>query len=155
MTDIMRRALSYYDASYPPELTGGGSAGPHITSIVPTSIPTALLATITVTGRGFEAGSSAEVDGLAQSTTFVSATELTFDTTPASSGLTFVSIRNVDDNESNSVPLTVTDDPPTVQVEAEEATTEAEPEPEPEPEPTPEDDPPTGGTGPKRRKPRA
>ena len=123
MVDV-RFALDYYNQSYPASLTGGGSTGPHIAGLTPTNISTGSLTTVTVTGHGFEVGSSAEVDGAGQTTAFVSATELTFDTTPATAKLAFVSVRNLDSSESNSVPLTIQDDPPTVQ--AEQAPTETD-----------------------------
>lgn len=116
MTDVMgrvlRSALAYYDQSLPPDLLGGGGkppqSNPHITSIAPNPVaesPTA--ETFTVTGTEFESGSVVEINGGAQTTTYVSATSLTFDYAPAVVGTVMVTVRNPDNGESNSVPLVV------------------------------------------------
>jgi hypothetical protein len=153
MSDTMRRALAYYDQSYPASITGGVSTDPHITSLTPSTVSAAAgPTTIDVEGTGFVAGSSVEVDGAAQTTTFVDATSVTISYDPVTAGTVVFTVRNPDDSESNDALFLIgaIQDEPTKQ--------EAEPEPEPEPEPeeaSNEANDQSGGTGPKRRKPRA
>jgi hypothetical protein len=97
--------------SYPPSVWAPpGPVDPHITALAPStgSLAAAPL-TVTVTGTGFEAGSVVEVDQVpATSTVFVSATELTATFTPTVEGAAAFTVRNVNDEESNSTPYTVT-----------------------------------------------
>ena len=132
------RALSYYDQTVPPSLfTGGGSTDPHINSLTPNSIPQGVApVVVSVQGSKFVSGSEAEVDGVAQATTFVTAAHLTFPFTPDTVGEFVVTVRNPNDEESNDVVMTVT---LVAQADEEQAAdsqlSETEPEPEPEPEP--------------------
>jgi hypothetical protein len=81
---------------------------PHITSITPTGISAAAAATtLTVNGYNFESGSVVEVNQSAQATTFVSAAKLTISFDPAAAGPVSFSVRNPNEEESNSVPYTV------------------------------------------------
>jgi hypothetical protein len=112
MTDIsaqLRRAAEVYDASYPPELWGGGSApDPHIDSLVPaTASAAAGPATVTVNGSNFEATSDVEINGAAQATTFVSSTVVTVSYDPSTAGTVQFTVRNDSGKESNSVPFIV------------------------------------------------
>jgi hypothetical protein len=133
MSDILRRAQGYYDASYPPWIHEGTPGGPTITLLSPNTGTVAVLVTIEVDGSGFVAGSTVEVNGAAQATTFVSATELTADYTPATIGAKQVTVRNPDDSESNDAAFLVTEEPPTIA---------AQEETQPEPEPPPSEPPP-------------
>jgi hypothetical protein len=105
LTDLAR----YYDQSYPPSLWGGGAAvDPHIDTLAPnTGSAAAGPIAVTVTGTNFEAGSVIEVDQVALPTTFVSATSLTTSYDPATAGTKLFTVRNPNDEESNSVPFTV------------------------------------------------
>jgi hypothetical protein len=103
----------YYEQSYPMAKLlaggGGGGADPNITTLVPATGVAAALATVQVNGSNFEAGSVVEVDQApATSTTYVSATRLTATFTPAAAGTVQITVRNVNDEESNSAPFTVT-----------------------------------------------
>jgi IPT/TIG domain len=106
----------YWDQSYPADiLNGGGGPGPDtdpaILSLTPNSISIAngIAQVVTITGFKFVAGSIAEVDGAAQSTTFVNVGSLTFVFDPTGkTGTVQVTVRNPDDAESNDAPLTVT-----------------------------------------------
>jgi len=99
---------SYYDESYPPSLWGGGSgADPHINVIDPNpGIAVGSPITFTVHGSGFSATSVVEVDHVPQTTTFVNGTTLTFILPPVP-GTFEVTVRNADEQESNSVTLEV------------------------------------------------
>lgn len=136
MTDLLRRAAAYYDASYPPDILGGGGgpggpSDPHITSLAPnTAEEDTGTVTVNVNGRDFGVASQAEVDGAAQATTFVNSGHVTFgfDTT-AGAGTYNVSVRNVDDAESNDVAFTVTaaaEEPEAPPPEEDEAPEDAE-----------------------------
>ena len=136
MTDTAR----YYEESYPPSLWGGGGGGPvdpHINSLTPATASAAGGAvTVTVAGSNFEAGSVVEIDHVAQATTFVSATSLTVSYDPAAAGTVQFTVRNVNDEESNSVPFIAT-----------ALADDEEPPPEPEGEETPASEPdPQSGT---------
>jgi hypothetical protein len=102
---------NYYDESYPPSLWGGGGGGPldpQITTLAPnTGSAAAGPITVTVTGSNFESGSVIEIDQVAQATTFVSATSLTTSYDPTVAGTVLFTVRNVNDEESNSVPFIV------------------------------------------------
>jgi hypothetical protein len=136
MSDIMRRAQAYYDASYPPWIHEGTPGGPTITLLSPNVGVTGTQVTVEVDGTGFVAGSTVEVNGAALTTVFVSATELTADYTPATPGTKQFTVRNPDDSESNDAVFVVTDEPPTVAAQE-----ETQPEPPPT-EPPPTTDPP-------------
>jgi hypothetical protein len=101
----------YYDESYPPSLWGGGTPGvpdPHIDTLAPSSGSAAAgPITITVTGSNFEAGSVVEVDQAPVTTAFVSATSLTATYDPSTTGTKLFTVRNPNEEESNSVPFTV------------------------------------------------
>lgn len=102
--------LGYYDTSYPPSVwTPPGPVDPSITSLDPTTGSAAAgPLTVTVHGSNFEAGSVVEVDQLpATSTVFVSATELTATFDPSAAGTVQFTVRNPNDEESNSVPFVV------------------------------------------------
>ncbi len=111
MTDIpvTRRPLSAYDASYPPSvLNGGGGPDPSITTLTPSTVSAAAgPTTITVAGTNFEAGSVVEINQAAQATTYVSPTSLTISYDPPTAGTVQFTVRNPNDEESNSVPFVV------------------------------------------------
>jgi hypothetical protein len=103
--------------SYPPSVFGGGGApkDPHIDSLLPATGVVGIAASVQVTGSNFEAGAAVELDQAPVSTAYVSATELTATFTPASAGSKAITVRLANDEESNSVPFTVTaaeEDPP-------------------------------------------
>jgi hypothetical protein len=134
MTDTARRLEelgAYYDASLPPALY----ADPHINSLTPATASAAAGAvTVTVAGYNFEAGSVVEIATAAQPTTYVSPTALTVSYDPAAAGTFFFTVRNPNDEESNSVAFTVA-----AEAAADETSTEPEPTEEPcEPEAEPE-----------------
>ena len=103
----------YFDQSYPPSLWGGGGGpggpdDPTISSLVPaTGSAAAGPITVHVHGTRYEAGSVVEIDQAAQATTFVSATELTVSYDPAAAGTVLFTVRNPNDEESNSSPFVV------------------------------------------------
>jgi hypothetical protein len=81
---------------------------PHITSITPTGISAAAAATtLTVNGYNFENGSVVEINQAAQTTTFVSASKLTISYDPTAAGPVSFTVRNPNEEESNTVPYTV------------------------------------------------
>lgn len=101
----------YYEQSYPPSIygPGPGPVDPDITSLAPTTGSAAAgPISVQVHGAGFEAGSVVEIDGAAQATTYVSATELSISFDPAAAGNVVFTVRNPSDAESNSVPFVVT-----------------------------------------------
>ncbi|HKY68599.1 MAG TPA: IPT/TIG domain-containing protein [Acidimicrobiales bacterium] len=110
MSDIgttLRRASQVYADSYPPDVLN--LIDPHIASLVPSTVSAAAAATIVqVNGTNFEAGSVVEVNQVAQATTFVSATQLTISFDPAAAGPVQFTVRNPNEEESNSVTFTVT-----------------------------------------------
>lgn len=145
MTDTlsgMQRILTYYDQSLPPDLlTGGGSTDPHINSLTPnTRVVGGAAADISVQGRNFSAGSTVEIDGEGQATTFVTAAHITFNYDPTTVGEFIVTVRNLNDDESNDMVLTVS---PGAQADEEQAADSqlSEPEVEDQPEPEPPDGP--------------
>ena len=82
---------------------------PTITSLNPNTLPASAAATlITVTGTLFEAGSVVEVNQVAQATTFVNSTTLTIMYDPTAAGTAEFTVRNPNNEESNSVPFTIT-----------------------------------------------
>jgi IPT/TIG domain len=88
-----------------------GPAGPDpsITSLNPNTASAAAGAvTVTVTGTLFVSGSTIEIDQAAVPTTFVSATSLTTSYDPSTTGVKQFTVRNPNNEESNSVPFTVT-----------------------------------------------
>jgi len=97
----------YYDTSYPPSLWGGG-ADPAITTLVPSTVSAAAgPTTIQVNGTNFVSGSVVEVNQVAQPTTFVSATRLTISYDPSTAGTVQFTVRNPNEEESNSVAFVV------------------------------------------------
>jgi hypothetical protein len=129
MTDLLRRAATYYDASYPPDVLGGGGGGPrdpHISALTPnTAVEGAGATLVTVDGSAFDADAEVEADGAALATTVVSGTQLTASYDVGAAGVVMFSVRNVATTaESNSVPFTVT--------AAQEAPEEGETEPPPD-----------------------
>jgi IPT/TIG domain len=97
----------YYDASYPPEVYGGGgtpAVAPTLTWIEPASgalISTPI--TLTITGTGFKPDVVVKAGGVALPTTFVSATSATATyTTPATAQTVLINVTNVADNKSSS-----------------------------------------------------
>lgn len=90
---------------------GDGETGtdPHITSLSPSTLPvTASATTITVTGLNFVSGSEIEINHVARATTFVSATSLTTSWDPTVAGTMEFTVRNPNEEESNSVNFIVT-----------------------------------------------
>jgi hypothetical protein len=71
--------------------------GPGVTSVAPTSGPTAGGTTITITGTGFVSGATVRVNGVsATGVTFVSATQLRANTPAASAGTYAIQVTNPD-----------------------------------------------------------
>jgi IPT/TIG domain len=97
--------------SYPFYISGGatGDGDPDITTVTPSTLPaTAGPTLITVTGTDFVAGSVIEVGAAALATTFVNATTLTTTFDPSTPGVKLITVRNPNDEESNSFPFVVT-----------------------------------------------
>lgn len=100
-----------YEESYPPSLWGGGGGpdDPHIDTLAPaTGSAAAGPIAITVTGVRFEDGAEVEFNQVAAPTTYVSATTLTTSYDPSAAGTVQVTVRNPNDEESNSVAFLVT-----------------------------------------------
>jgi hypothetical protein len=91
--------------------------GPVLTSLDPTSAPTGAILNIKVTGTGFVDGAFARINGMARTTTFVSATEVTVEHigTGMPQGPYDLVVVNPGTAESNALPFTVTPPPPVVQ----------------------------------------
>jgi hypothetical protein len=119
MSDILRQASRYYDQSYPPYLHEGTPGGPSITTLSPNTGAIDALVTVYVDGTGFVNGSVVEVNGIALTTVFVSATQITADYTPTTAGTKQFTVRNPDDSESNDAVFLATDEPPTVAAQEE------------------------------------
>ena|SRR6478735_283836 len=102
-------AAGYYDSSYPPSIFGPPVVvDPSITALLPTTVSAAAgPTTVQVNGTNFEAGSVIEIDQVAVPTTFVSATRLTTSYDPSVAGTVAFTVRNVNDEESNSVSFVV------------------------------------------------
>jgi hypothetical protein len=82
---------------------------PAITTLAPNTVAASAGPTlITVTGTNFVSGSVIEIDQVAQPTTFVSATTLTTNYDPTVAGSPVFTVRNPNEEESNSVTFTVT-----------------------------------------------
>jgi len=103
-------AAGYYDQSYPPSIFGPpAAADPSISALLPTTVSAAAgPTTVQVNGTNFEAGSVIEIDQVAVPTTFVSATRLTTSYDPTVAGTVVFTVRNPNDEESNSVSFVVT-----------------------------------------------
>lgn len=106
----IRRALETYDASYPPDILNGGT-DPHITTITPST--TALDSggtTATLEGRNFAADSVVEINQAEVQSVFNSATQMQFETDLDTLGVGVhgVTVRNADDEESNTASFTIT-----------------------------------------------
>jgi IPT/TIG domain len=101
--------IGYYEQSYPPSIfVPPGPPDPTITSLVPaTGSAAAGPLTVQVNGTLFEAGSVVEVDQVAVTTVFVSATELTATFDPSVAGTVAFTVRNPNNEESNSAPFIV------------------------------------------------
>jgi IPT/TIG domain len=84
--------------------------GPRITSSSPESFVIGTVNNIEVMGSGFVDGSEIELDGSAQSTTFVDSNHLSAVgyTAPATPGTVTITVRNPDDSESNDWSCTIT-----------------------------------------------
>jgi hypothetical protein len=140
---LLRRVLDTYDNSYPPSILGGGGGSPtdpHIDTVVPNSFPVTTTTIITITGRNFSIESVIEIDQLAVVGQANTEEEMIYNVVSGSLGVGThqVTVRNIDDQESNSVPIVVT---ATVVEDEPEPETESEPEPQPEPEPEPQPEP--------------
>jgi len=128
--------LGYYESSYPPSVWGGGSGGPadpSITSLVPnTGSAAAGPISVQVNGTRFEAGSVVEVAQAPVTTVYVSATQLTATFDPPAAGTVQFTVRNPNEEESNSVPFTVSalaaEDVSTLTVEEVQSFVRAHPE---------------------------
>ena len=106
VSSVLRRASTIYDGSYPPEVLG--IVDPHINSLVPSTVSAAAGATtITVNGTNFEAGSEVEINGAPQVTTYVSPTALTISYDPTVAATVMFTVRNPNEEESNSVAFVV------------------------------------------------
>ena len=90
--------------------SGGGSADdPHISSISPATLAAPAAATVmTVTGTNFVSGATIDIDQVAVATTFVSATSLTTSWDPTVAKAYVFTVRNPNEEESNSFSYTVT-----------------------------------------------
>jgi len=100
----------YYDGSYTREILGLPPLvpDPHIDSLTPSSGSAAAGAiAVQVDGSNFEAGSVVEIDQVLNASTYVSATRLTTSFDPTAAGVVLFTVRNPNDEESNSVPFTV------------------------------------------------
>jgi IPT/TIG domain len=105
MSDIMRRASTIYDASYPPAVL---APDPHITTLVPSTASAAGgPVTVQVNGTDFLPTAVVEINQAAQPTTYVSATRLTVSYDPSAAATAQFTVRQ-DPHESNSVAFTVT-----------------------------------------------
>ena len=111
LADSLRRVAAVqavYDASYPPDVLANPD-DPHIASLSPSSGSAAAgPILITVNGTNFVAGSVVEIAQQEQPTTFVDATHLTVNWDPPAPITVNFTVRNPDDEESNSVPFNVT-----------------------------------------------
>jgi hypothetical protein len=141
MSDMMGRlrvAARYYDESYPPDLYDPTELQPSIASLAPSSIVIATPTTVTVTGTNFDASRSVVwVDGVAQATTYISATSVSYQAEGDQVGSQTVVVHN-GSRISNPVELTVT----ATAGELETATTPPPVDPPPPVEPPPPDPPP-------------
>jgi hypothetical protein len=112
MSDLGTYIRGYYDQAYYP---GMGTPvppapDPTIGALVPATASVAGGALdVQVNGTEFVAGSKVEVDGAEITTTFVSATELTANYTPAGAARTVqFTVRNPSGKESNDSPFVIT-----------------------------------------------
>ena len=132
MSDVMsrlRQLSEVYSQSYPPSIHYTPT-GPHINSLTPSTMSAAGGAkTITVAGTGFVTGCHVEIDGLQQTTTFVSATSVTISYAPVGAQMVVFTVRNPDTSESNDVLFAVS-----ALSEDALAAQQAETNPDPEPE---------------------
>lgn len=97
----------YYDQSYPPWVFTPGPV-PAVTTLAPSSIVVDTPTLVTVTGTGFTPQSKVAVDGVRQSTTFVSATSLTYTAEADEAGAQDVRVVDQFGQVSNAASLTVT-----------------------------------------------
>lgn len=102
-------AAGYYDQSYPPSLFGPPAlVDPSISALSPSTVSAAAgPLTVQVNGSHFEAGSVIEIDHAGVPTTFVSAARLTTSFDPSVAGTVVFTVRNPNDEESNSVNFVV------------------------------------------------
>ena len=92
-----------------PGWASGGVSDPHISSISPSTLAApAAAALVTVTGTQFVSGATIEIDNVAVATTFVSATTLTTSWDPTVAKTYVFTVRNPNEEESNSVNFVVT-----------------------------------------------
>lgn len=116
MSDIsaqLRRASEVYSDSYPPDILAGGS-DPHINTVVPaTTAVNSGLTIATLNGRNFAEDSVVEVNQAGVQSLFVSATQMQFETDLVALGVGThqVTVRNINDEESNSAAFTITAPP--------------------------------------------
>lgn len=100
----------YFDGSYTREILGLPPLipDPHIDTLTPaTGSAAAGPIAVQVDGSNFDAGATVEVDQVAVPTVFVSASRLTTSFDPTAAGVVAFTVRNANDEESNSVPFTV------------------------------------------------
>jgi IPT/TIG domain len=140
MTDTLsgtHRVLTYYDASYPPEVLNPSPPAPlTLASLNPTSITAAAAPElVTLTGTGFTSASRVWADEEEQITTHVSSTELTYMAQGDDEGSQTITVRRGAE-VSNSIELTV--DPADPGEDSGDGgdveTPEVEPDPDPEPD---------------------
>ena len=101
---------TYWDGSYTREILGLPPLvpDPHIDTLTPASGSAAAgPIAVQVDGSNFEDGATVEVDQVAVATVYVSATRLTTSFDPTAAGVALFTVRNPNDEESNSVPFTV------------------------------------------------
>jgi hypothetical protein len=89
---------------------GGGPAGPAPTlaSAAPPTVSAAAAATtVTLTGTNFVSGAKARVNAVDQTTTFISATSVSFSYDPAAAGTVQLSVKNPDGQTSPNLAYVV------------------------------------------------
>jgi hypothetical protein len=108
VTSSLGSPPGYYDQSWYPGM-GSSQPDPDITTLVPaTAVAGSGSAAVQVNGANFEATSVVEADGVALSTTYVSATRLTAAYDPVVEGTVQFTVRNASGKESNNSPFVVT-----------------------------------------------
>lgn len=92
------------------DMSGGTPAGPAPTlaSAAPPTVSAAAAATtITLTGTNFVSGAKARVNGADQTTTFISATQVSFSYDPSAAATVQLSVKNPDGQVSGNVAFVV------------------------------------------------
>lgn len=131
MTDVMRRAATYYDASYPPSILvpPGPPPTPVITSLVPDTVVVDVPTPCDIVGTDFRPDVKVFVDDTEQLCTFVNPTLVRYMAQADTVGDQFVYVGNPDGTDSVVASNTMTLDVTAAEEEA----------PPPEPPPDGED----------------